>query len=107
MAQVLQPCQILVTALAGWVNRHEQAVIDPEWPGARNDVYLWTECQRCNPKKVRGEFCCTTTLRNKSPRPIEATVSIERRGEDTEYKDFKVNGNGSVQVLIVPSFRSP
>lgn len=28
MAQVLQPWQIVLTALAGWVNRHQQAVID-------------------------------------------------------------------------------
>ena len=28
MAQVLQPWQILIAALAGWVNRHQQTVID-------------------------------------------------------------------------------
>ena len=28
MAAVLQPWQILVTALAGWINEHQRAVIE-------------------------------------------------------------------------------
>ena len=77
MSNVIQPFHLLVIALAGWLNRHQQEVID----------YLMEE-NRVLKEQLEGQLCPAKIHAALASKPVWYKIRTNRTGQEVVVRRF-------------------